>query len=220
MPHISKFTIEGKIAPSVNQVTDMIPKEWLVNWYRKVGFKKADEISKTSRDKGTDFHELFDRFWKGQVIVDKCTPVEVVAINSLTQWSKQNKIEVLASEPHLQSVKHCFHGSPDLIARTPKGIINPDYKFKDKHPDYKTILNGTAYSLMWEEMNGEKVDEIVILNFSKETGELTQELVFKIEDEYVADFLDLRYAYNVKMRANAWDEKHIWSKFKKAEKVI
>lgn len=216
MPHVSRWEIDGVIAPSVNQVTDMIPKEWLINWYRKVGFKKADEISRASRDKGTDFHDLFDRFWKGQVRHEDCTPVELTAVKSLTTWAAQNKIEVLASEPHLESRKYKFHGSPDLIAKKPSCICNPDYKFKDKYPDYKTVLNGVAYSLMWEEMYGHKIKEIIVLNFSKETGEMLQEIVLPLEEQYKADFLLLRAAWDVKSRADAWDEKYIRSKFKKS----
>lgn len=212
MPHIKRWLIDGKVAPSVNQVTDMIPKDWLINWYRKVGFKKADEVSKTSRDHGTNVHDLFDQFWKGTLDINTLTELEKAFVMSLAKWARETRAVAKFSEPHLESKKHLVHGSPDLVLE--EDIA--DYKIKgDKYPDYKTILNEAGYALMYEEMHGIKLKNIRILNFDKETGELVKDLIIPIESQFTEDFLSLRRAYDVKVAADAWDEKHIRSKFKK-----
>lgn len=216
MPHIKKWLIDGEIAPSVNQVTDLIPKEWLIKWYRKVGFEEADRISKTSREHGTNIHELFDRFWKGDLKQDDLSELERNFVRSMATWSREKNVQVLHSEPHLESKLHKFHGSPDLITKVEDYNSMTDYKVKDKYPDYKTILNEAGYAIMAEEMFGIKIDKITILNFNKETGDMFEPIVIDITKQFISDFLQLRAAYYVKLRADEWDEVNIRSKFKRA----
>ena len=217
MPHIARWLINGQVAPSVNQITDMIPKSWLINWYRKVGFEEADKISKTSREHGTNIHDIFDRYWQGNLDLSSLSELEGMFLKSIQSWALKNDVKVFKSEPHLESKTHIFHGSPDLIASVHLKNTIIDYKIKDKYPDYKTILNETAYALMCHEMSGTYIEDILILNFNKETGELSQEISLPIIPQYRDDFLDLRKAYDVKMRADAWDNEYIRSKFRKSK---
>jgi hypothetical protein len=215
MPHVNLHLIKGKPAPSVNKVTDLIPKPWLEAWKKKVGTVEAEKISKASREKGNDFHELFDQYWKGQVKQSQLEGPRLRAVTDLAAWATENKIVMQASEPHLESEKHLFHGSPDGVHRKNDRAHMLDYKFKPYYPDYKTILNEAGYSLMWEEVKGEKIDFITILNFSKETGAFLREITIPNEPVYTSDFLLLREAYHVVERSEAWDEKYIRSNFKK-----
>lgn len=220
MPHVSNHKINGVISPSVNQVTDMLPKPWLEGWQRKIGFEAADKISKESSEKGTRFHDVFDMYWKLQLPILELSDVERCAVNDLAAWRVENKFEMKASEPHLESQKLLSHGSPDVggSLTLPTGdkfhaII--DYKFKgNRYPDYKTILNEAAYAQMWLETYGTPITQIIILNFNRETGKFVKEISIPNNPEFLKDFMKLRRAWDVAQRANAWDDRYV--RFKKA----
>lgn len=213
MPHVARHEIDGRVVPSTNEVTDLIPKDWLIRWYRKIGFEEADKISQQSRERGQRFHEVLEQFWKGQIGVSNCTGIEATIISDVMEWAKKHSVKVLAAEAHLESRTYLYHGSPDLIvqAAVDSGSTYyavPDYKFRgSKPPDYKTILNAASYAQMWEEKTGNRVSTFFVLNFDPETGKLVRDLSFPNDPVYFKDFLRLRRAWEVKQRALAWDKR-------------
>jgi hypothetical protein len=207
MPHIKGWKINGKLAPSVNEVTDMIPKDWLLRWYRKVGFDAADEKGDAARERGTQIHRVFEDYLKGlrTYVAPSCQPF----LDGFNKWVTATGFKTQPGwvEPHLESAVHHYHGSPDIVGEMAGGSLAiVDYKIKLKHPDYKTILNEAAYIELFRERFSADVSQIIILRFNPDTGKMLEPLTYENKPEYFRDFLALRAAYEVKLRADRWDK--------------
>lgn len=226
MPHVPKYAINGHPAPSVNNVTDLLPKPWLLNWYnshakkaceqlRNIGgpnyepwvnaaireLEFCDKRSKESRELGTDVHEAFEIFLK-KGYANKHQKF----ITGLETWLKSG-ITIVAVEPHIESLKYEFHGSPDLIAeRHDSKLVVYDYKIKERPPDFKTILNETGYAICWNETHTERIEVIGILRFHPETGKMLTPLYYDIKQEWIDAFLLLREALKVAKVGEKWDK--------------
>jgi hypothetical protein len=207
MPHHSNVLINGVQAPSVNEVTSCLSKDSLINqFWRKLGFKKADEITKKAADLGTNVAHALDMTRK-TAWVENDVPADLMPF--VAAWKRYQQDQCLEVDPghvelHLKSTKYAFHGSPDFFARYPgQPLFIGDDKVKDKAPDYKILMNEAGYIQAFEETTGEKIKDILILCYHPKSAVITP-YWFENKPEYLRDFLHLRETYEINKRAEAY----------------
>lgn len=206
MPHISNYLINGIAAPSVNEVTGTLSKDSLINnFWRKLGFQKADIITETARNRGITIAEMFEKFRKGDSsFAENMAEFELSFLKSWTDWQHENKYEVVEVEPHLESVKYHYHGSPDGLGRYPLGSLELfDDKVKDKLADYKTLMNEAAYAQCWLEKTGERIEKFRIFTYHPKSARLYMQ-EYDNKQQYFDDFLRCREMLEVNKRAQLY----------------
>lgn len=205
MPHVSKYLINGIVAPSVNEVTGCLSKDALINnFWRRLGFEKADAITKKARDLGLSSAECMEYFRKG--IVHDIPEAIKPFVETWANWQRENNYQVIGVEVHLESKKYHYHGSPDGIGRLPAGEIELfDDKVKDKVADYKTLMNEAAYAQCWLEMYGERINKFRIFTYHPKSAKLYMQ-EYDNKQEYLDDFLICREMYKVNKRAEEYYE--------------
>jgi ATP-dependent helicase/DNAse subunit B len=59
-----------KVYPSVTTVASVFNNEWVAEWTKNVGVKKANEIKTEAAKHGTSLHNLMERYFRGETIQD------------------------------------------------------------------------------------------------------------------------------------------------------
>lgn len=161
------YTPDGIALPSITTILGHKEKPWLKNWQNMLGKDKAVKEQKRCADRGTAVHELNEKYLNNEEI-DRTLydPKHLSRFNQLkVRLNKINNIR--AQEIALFSKTLGVAGRVDCIAEYESALSVIDFKTsnnnksKDMIEDY--FLQCTAYSLMWEELTGEKIDNIVII---------------------------------------------------------
>lgn len=161
------ITPSGKKYPSITTLLGQTSKEGIQEWRDSVGEIAADQISSYACNLGTLFHEHIERYIQN----DK---------NFLSNSTVHSKYMFYALEPYLNNINNIIAQEATLYSDTIKLAGRTDcigeYEGKLSVIDFKTsrkdkkeewiqnyFVQGTAYSLMIEEMTGIKIQDIVIL---------------------------------------------------------
>lgn len=161
-------TPKGNVYPSVTTVLSVLNKDFIEQWKARVGQEVAASITEHAANRGTELHAILEAYVKNEPFTFPEDPKSKVKL----MFSRLKRVlslvdNVIAQEVALYSDKLTMAGRSDLIAEY-KGVLSIiDFKgaTKAKKKDWILgyFLQGTAYSLMFEEMTGIKVDQIVIL---------------------------------------------------------
>lgn len=153
MPHISKFHLNGVRIPSVNEVSDSLSKDGLIrNFWRKLGFKKADKIGGAARDQGIALAAAFEDYRRTGKTVGKQTKYTKICLENWHRWYAGSVYTIPTDaliEPHLVNTVDGYHGSPDLILADTMADMEPvllDDKSKKRFCDYRLLMNEAAYA--------------------------------------------------------------------------
>lgn len=130
---------------------------------RTAHLKKRDKAG----DIGTQLHsELEDAMqeWieSGIGVVSKHSAV----VDDVVAWMKDNDLVPYKSEAHLYSKELWLGGIVDLIATKGEKKYILDFKTSNT-VQTKMFMQMGAYSLMWKEMTGEKIDGVCIIHIPK-----------------------------------------------------
>ncbi len=154
MPHISNFQINGVRAPSVNEVTDSLSKDGLIrNFWRKLGFKKADKVGGLARDQGIALASAFEDYRKTGSTVGKQSKYTKICLENWHKWYSGSVYTIPTDsliEPHLVNTVDGYHGSPDVVLADTMMDMEPvlgDDKSKKRFCDYKLLMNEHAYAM-------------------------------------------------------------------------
>ena len=158
MPHISNFQINGVRAPSVNEVTDSLSKDGLLrNFYRRLGFKKADKVGGAARDQGIRLASAFEEYRAHgdplKAAVGKGHKYTRICLENWHKWYSDSVYTIPTDsliEPHLVNTVDRYHGSPDIILADTMNEMEPvlgDDKSKKRFSDYKLLMNEHAYAM-------------------------------------------------------------------------
>lgn len=153
MPHIANFEVNGLRAPSVNEITDSLSKDGLIhNFWRKLGFKKADKIGAAARDQGIALASAFE-LYRQSGKAGKQTKYTKICLKNWHKWYAGTVYTIPTDaliEPHLVNTKDGYHGSPDVIMADTMANMEPvlgDDKSKKRFSDYKLLMNEHAYAM-------------------------------------------------------------------------
>jgi len=170
------ITPSGKHLPSVTTVTGFEGKDGIEIWKRS-NPREAQRVI----DRGNLIHSMMEHLLKNEDVA-LC---EHSAVNELYEMLKshvESKIDnVYALEQHMWSESVGLAGRVDCICDYDGKLSVVDFKGSTREKYESGIKNyfqqATAYSLMFQELTGRKIEQVVIL-VACETGTL-QEFIKK-----------------------------------------
>lgn len=142
----------------------------LQEWRNRIGEEEANRISRVAAYRGTRFHTLTEKFLNGEneaVLLQNELPGVIEMFLSIKPILQKNIQHIYMQEAFLFSHKYKLAGAVDCIAQCDGKLCVIDFKTsgkikrKDWIADY--FLQCSAYSFMFEEMYGDKIDNIIVL---------------------------------------------------------
>ena len=185
------FTPEGNKYPSVTTVISNNAKKAkaIAKWRQFVGEEKANNITKRSTTRGTNFHSIVEDYINNELDLDKYkdSPLPVL----MFQHSKDiidNINNILLQEAALYSDHLELAGRVDCIAEYNGLLSIIDFKTSAKEKKeaylYDYFVQETAYACMLLERYKLRVKQLVTI-VSCEDGE-TQVVIRPLKKEYLA----------------------------------
>ena len=182
------------LLPSITTVLGAKEKPWLEDWRKMLGAKKAKSETERCAERGTAVHLMCERYLNNVDIEDVLKDQERTNIKMFNQmklaiFKRVNNIH--AQEVALYSETIGTAGRTDLIAEYDGVLSVVDFKTSNGNKDEKMIqdyfLQSTAYAIMYYQMYGIPIEDIVIV-MGVEKGMMP--LVFKEKiDNFVAPLL-------------------------------
>ena len=157
---------------SITSVTSFYSREKFAKWRKKVGEKKANEITRKATTRGTDMHTMTEHY-----LLNEDLPNVAPMGDMLFKIAKPtlNKIDnIHALEGSLYSKQLGVAGTVDCIAEYEGELAVIDFK-TSKAPKPRDWIDGyfvqaAAYACMYYELTGIAAKKLVII-MSCENGE-------------------------------------------------
>ena len=163
-----RYCVNGKLLPSITTVTSYQNRKSIAEWRERVGEDVANKISQFASTNGTKFHKLVEDY-VNNVDVDYDTEKYEVALKLFNQFQPllDDVDNIHYQESALYSEELGIAGRVDCIAEYNGKLSIIDFKSSSK-PKYENQIQNyfvqeTGYALMYEEMTGRKVEQIVTL---------------------------------------------------------
>lgn len=187
---------EGNRYESTTNVVGFLDRNSIIQWRNRVGEAVADNITERATTLGTKLHNSVELYLKNEKITEKNIFANAHLENLKPLLNNINNIKGL--EVKLCSKTLGLAGTADCIAEYNgiPSIIDFKTASKKKRESWitKYFLQTTAYSLMWEELTGEKIDQIVIL-MTVEEGSRAE--FVKIREDYINDLKEIIELFKV-----------------------
>ena len=176
----------GKHYPSVTTVLSDYGKEGIMEWRKKVGEAKANEISRKATTRGTSVHKVIEKYLYNEDISEYEMLPNVKSLFVRMKEELDNKVNnIHCLETKLYSHELKLAGTVDCIAEHNGTLSVIDFKtsvrLKKKDHIGNYFMQGTAYATMFSEMTGIPVKQVVIL-IGVDTANFCQTLIIE-EDE-------------------------------------
>ena len=189
------YDINGKNYPSITSVLSIRKKEGLDKWRKSIGEDVANwEMGRAAR-RGKSTHTLVEQYLKNET--PSIRDVLPLGMFKLMKPYLDQIDNIHCLETVMFSDKLTVAGQVDCIAEYNGKLSVIDFKTanKERNEDWieNYFLQTTAYSMMYEEIFGNKIEQIVILiaaedgtmvPFVKDRSEYEKELVKSIEEFY------------------------------------
>ena len=189
------YEVDGKAYPSVTTVLGAIPKPGLIAWRKSVGEEAAKwEMNRAAR-RGSATHTLVEQYLKGET--PSIRDVLPLGMFRLLKPYLDQVDNIHCLEQIMYSKKLTIAGQVDCIAEYNGKLSVIDFKTANKERQESWIenyfLQTCAYSIMYEELYGTKIEQLVILiagedgtmvPFIKERKPYEEKLGKSIQDFY------------------------------------
>ena len=189
------YKIDGKHYPSITSILSIQKKEGLEKWRKNVGEEAAKwEMARAAR-RGKATHTLVEQYLRGQP-----QTINDVLPNGMFRLLKpylEQIDNIHCLEKIMYSHKLTLAGQVDCIAEYNGKLSVIDFKTANKERidswNESYYLQCTAYAIMYEELFGKQIDQIVILQagedgscnaFVKQKKEYLSQLEKAIKDFY------------------------------------
>ena len=189
------YQIDGKNYPSITSILSIQKKEGLEKWRKNVGEEAAKwEMARAAR-RGKATHTLVEQFLKGQP-----QTINDVLPNGMFRLLKpylEQIDNIHCLEKIMFSHKLTLAGQVDCIAEYNGKLSVIDFKTanKERIDSWNTnyYLQCTAYAIMYEELFGKPIEQVVILqagedgschSFVKQKKDYLSQLEKDIKDFY------------------------------------
>ena len=172
------YTLEdGTKLPSVTTVLGAQKKQGIMEWRKRVGEVEANRISKQATGRGTNVHTLCERYLNNESLGDIMPDAKEMFLSLKPLLNRINNIHY--QECALWSKQLGMAGRVDCIGEFDGKLSVIDFKTSKKIKSAANIEDyfwqTTAYSLMYEEMIGVPINNLVIIMAVEDE----QPLVFK-----------------------------------------
>lgn len=160
-------TPQGKHYPSITTILGDEEKKWLIEWRESMGAKKAEKVSNAARERGTAVHLMIERLLKNEEDPTRDQHFShITEFNTLRLFLK--KVDnIITQESAMWSDIMKVAGRVDCIGDYEKKLSVIDFKTSNgakrqsQVEDY--FLQTTGYALMFNEMYGINIENIVII---------------------------------------------------------
>tara|TARA_Y100000593_G_C4305668_1_gene335620 strand:- start:1270 stop:1920 length:651 start_codon:yes stop_codon:yes gene_type:complete len=188
-------TPDGESYPSVTTVLSDYKKQGIIDWRKRVGEKEANKISTKASRRGTKVHKLCEDYLNNESTFKDYTPDNVEMFKSIKPTL--NEIEVVyAQERTLFSHHLKTAGRVDCVGKFRGKTHIIDFKTSNKPKKWEWIDNyfmqGSAYSVMWEEMTGVPVPYIAIIIA---VADDVPQVFVENRDTWINKFIEVRNNY-------------------------
>ena len=160
-------TPEGNFYPSITTVLSSQDKPGIDKWKKAVGEKEAKRISKESMRIGTAVHQMAEFYLSNYIIKLKNEDKKIVDTFNRLRFLLGNINNIVGVEIPLFSDLLRVAGTTDCIAEYNGQLSIIDFKTSRKPKKEEWIddyyMQTFAYKLMFEEMTGIEIQQIVIL---------------------------------------------------------
>jgi hypothetical protein len=217
LPKVKRVTVDGKRHyvredgsacvpyPSVTTITSSCKKlqAGLAAWKRRVGKAEAQKISTQASTRGTSVHQLIEDYCQGIETEGKVMPNAFDMFTRLRDVADKSidnirVIEGLMYSDHLRTA-----GTVDMIAEFDGVLSVIDWKTASRRKTRSKIYNyfkqEAAYAVMYEEMTGTPVTQLVTVITSSEGN---SQVFVEHRDEWIGGFVELRDAYELELQGN------------------
>lgn len=176
----------GERYPSVTTVLSSKVKEGIQNWRNMLGPEKADKETKRCADRGSAVHDMVEKFLNNDPEPTKGhTREHCGQFNQIKLRLNQNVNNIRIQEAPLFSHALKLAGRVDCIGEYDGVLSIIDFKTSNnnKKPDMieDYFLQCTAYAIMYYEMYGVYIEDIVIV-MAVEKGMMPMVFKQKIHD--------------------------------------
>lgn len=175
-------TPSGEHYPSVTTVLSDYNKEGIMEWRKRVGEAKANEISRKATTRGTSVHKVIEKYLNNEDIsnVEMLPNVKSLFVRMKEELEKVNNIHCLETPLFSHQLK--LAGTVDCIAEHNGELSVIDFKtsvrLKKKEQIGNYFMQGAAYAHMFTEMTSIPVERVVIL-IGVDTANFCQTLTIK-----------------------------------------
>ena len=172
---------DGTRLPSVTTVIGASKKAAIMAWRKRVGEEKANQISRKASGRGTNVHSMCEEYLNNKELGVFMPDAYEMFLSIKPYLNKINNIHY--QEQALWSTQLGMAGRVDCIAEY-EGVLSViDFKTSSRPKDESDIQDyfwqTAAYSLMYEELVGVPIDNLVII-MAVENG---NPLIFKQKTE-------------------------------------
>jgi genome maintenance exonuclease 1 len=160
------YTLEdGTKLPSVTTVLGAQKKQAIMEWRKRVGEEEANRVSRKATSRGTNVHTLCERYLNNESLGDIMPDAKEMFLSLKPLLNRIDNIHY--QECALWSKQLEMAGRVDCIAEFDGKLSVIDFKTSKKIKTEAHIEDyfwqTTAYALMYEEMIGVPIDDIVII---------------------------------------------------------
>lgn len=160
-------TPEGKHYPSITTILGAGEKPWLTEWRESMGQERADAEMKRAADRGTAVHDMVEKYLDNDPDPTNGHHIKnVVEFKTLRMYLRRIN-NIVTQESPLWSDTMRVAGRVDCIGEFDGKLSLIDFKTStnekksDQIQDY--YLQTTAYALMFQELYGIQIDNLVII---------------------------------------------------------
>ena len=172
---------DGTKLPSVTTVLGSQKKQAIMEWRKRVGDEVANQISGIATRRGTEVHTLCEKYLNNEEIPFQMNDAFEMFHSIKPALKRINNIHY--QEQALWSKQLGMSGRVDCIAEFDGEISSIDFKTSKKIKSHEDIEDyfwqTTAYALMYEEMVGKPINNLVIIM----AVENHQPIIFKQKTE-------------------------------------
>ena len=188
-------TPNGEKYPSVTTVLSEYKKDAIIAWRKRVGNEQANKISTQASRRGTKVHKLCEDYLNNELTFKGYTPDNVDMFKTIQPIL--NEIElVYAQERTLFSHHLKTAGRVDCVGkfRGKRHIIDFKTSSKPKKKEWidNYFMQGSAYSVMWEEMTNIPIAYIAIIIAVADDH---PQVFIEHRDNWINKFIEIRGKY-------------------------
>ena len=161
------YQFEDELYPSITTILGYFKNKspGLIEWRKRVGEKEAQKISTLAARKGTNLHNIVEKYLMNEAI-EYSNPTTKSSFLSIKNYL-DNIDNIMYIEDPFYSKQYRIAGRPDVIAEYMNVPSVIDFKTSSRKKNKEWIedyfLQTAAYALMLEEKTGQKIDQLVII---------------------------------------------------------
>ena len=195
------YKIDDQWMPSITTVVGNQSKHGILAWQKRVGFAEAEKVRRASAWRGTQFHNLVEKYLKNELEETKESKGLPTYLFRSARETLDRIGNIHAIEAPLYSRTLGVAGRVDCIAEFDNELAIIDFKTtknlkKVQHLE-KFFVQEAAYAYMYYELTGIEVDKLVTLSVA-EDGSMQVEQRYD-KDTYIDTLIEwIRQYHNEK----------------------